>query len=176
LALMVRLAQKTLGGAPGAEPILGRLAEELAAALTELRELARGIHPATLTEHGLGPALEALAARSPVPVELEFSATERLPASVEATAYYVVAEALTNVAKYAGAGRVTVCAGIRGDQLAIEVRDDGVGGASLDRGTGLRGLADRVEAVRGSLRLESPPGRGTTVSATIPVGAGPATG
>ncbi len=176
LALNVRLAQKTLGGAPGAEPILGRLAEELAAALTELRELARGIHPATLTEHGLGPALESLAARSPVPVEFTHAPTTRLPAPVEATAYYVVAEALTNVAKYARAGHVSVSVQALPTELVIEVRDDGVGGASIDGGSGLRGLADRVEAVRGRLRVESPPGRGTTVAAAIPVSGGPASG
>jgi signal transduction histidine kinase len=176
LALTVRLAQKTLRDAPGAEPILANLAEGLAAALKELRELARGIHPAMLTERGLGPALESLAARSPVPVELTYAPTTRLPAPVEATAYYVVAEALTNVAKYARAGHVSVSVQALPTELVIEVRDDGVGGASIDGGSGLRGLADRVEAVRGRLRVESPPGRGTTVAAAIPVSGGPASG
>ena len=169
LALTVRLAQKTLQDVPGAQSVLAQVSEELADALTELRELARGIHPAVLTQHGLGPALDALAARSAVPVDLDFAPDERLPAPVEATAYYVVAEALTNVAKYARATAASVSVRRRDGDLVVDVRDDGIGGAAIDAGSGLRGLADRVEAVHGALRVESPAGNGTRVTAAIPV-------
>jgi signal transduction histidine kinase len=149
--------------------VLAQVAEELVLTLAELRELARGIHPAVLTSRGLSAALETLAARAPVPVELVATPGERLPEPIEATAYYVVAESLTNVAKYARATAATVSVARTNGRLLIEVRDDGVGGASIEAGSGLRGLADRVEAVRGTLRIESPPGKGTVIAAAIPI-------
>ena len=166
LALMLRLAARRH---PGDED-LGRAGEELAHALQELRELARGIHPAVLTERGLEPALRALADRAPVPVEFEVELGARLPGPVEAAAYYVVAEALTNVAKYAAASVVRVRVDRRDGAALIEVADDGVGGADPRGGSGLRGLADRVEALGGRLVVDSPPGAGTTLRATLPLG------
>jgi signal transduction histidine kinase len=122
-----------------------------------------------LTDRGLEPALEALARRTPVPVEIDAALAERLPASVEAAAYYVVAEALTNVAKYAGASFARVRVDRRDGLAVIEVSDDGVGGADAGRGSGLRGLADRVEALGGRIEVDSPPGEGTLLRAEIPV-------
>ncbi len=164
LALMLRLASRRH---PEDED-LGRAGEELSHALQELRELARGIHPAVLTERGLEPALRALADRAPVPVELEFVPTSRLPGPVEAAAYYVVSEALTNVAKYARASFVRVRVDQNGTSALIEVADDGAGGADPRGGSGLRGLADRVEALGGHLTVESPLGAGTTLRAELP--------
>jgi signal transduction histidine kinase len=129
-----------------------------------------------LTDRGLSPALETLAARAALPVDLLATPRERLPESIEATAYYVVAEALTNVAKYARATAATVSVARSRGRLHVEVRDDGVGGATLDGGSGLRGLADRVEAVRGTLWVDSPAGSGTLVAATIPVDGAPEPG
>jgi len=146
--------------------------EKLAAALAELRELARGIHPAVLSDRGLAPALEALAQRSTVPVELELALDERLPAGIETAAYFVAAEALTNVAKYAQAESVRVSATDGGGALRVEIADDGVGGAEAARGSGLRGIADRVSALDGTLSVDSPAGGGTRVVATIPYGSG----
>jgi signal transduction histidine kinase len=137
------------------------------AAIDDLRELAAGIHPSVLTDRGLDAALETLADRSPVPVELDVTLDERLPLSAETTAYFLVAEALTNVGKYARASRVSVAVQVVADQLEIEVLDDGVGGADPSAGTGLRGLADRVAAMRGALHVSSPPGRGTRIHARI---------
>jgi signal transduction histidine kinase len=142
---------------------------ELTTAQEELRELARGIHPAILSDRGLEPALEALAGRSPIPIELEAVPNERLPEAIEAAAYFVVAEALTNVAKYAGASRATVRVSRANGTALVEVADDGCGGADPDRGTGLRGLADRVQALDGRLAITSPPGVGTRLRAEIPV-------
>jgi PAS domain S-box-containing protein len=142
--------------------------DELAAGLQEIRELASGLHPALLSERGLAAALQALALRTPIPVEVAALPDQRLPERVEAAAYYVVAEALANVQKHAGARKVTVRAATQGGQLVVEVADDGTGGADAE-GSGLRGLADRVEALGGSLELESPPEGGTRLSARIPV-------
>jgi signal transduction histidine kinase len=142
---------------------------ELEAALAELRELARGIHPAVLSERGLDAALEALASRAPLPVVLDAQVRERLPEAVELAAYFVVAEALTNVAKYANASRATVRALRDNGRLVVEVSDDGVGGADPSAGSGLRGLADRVAALDGALELRSAGGGGTVVRADIPV-------
>ena len=145
-----------------------RAIEELAAGLQEIRELASGLHPSVLAERGLAPALEALALRAPVPVELQMRCpTGRLPEQVEAAAYYVVAEGLANVHKHAGARRVVVEPNGRRPPRR-EVRDDGVGGAD-EEGSGLRGLADRVEALGGRLMLESPAGRGTQLLAEMPL-------
>jgi signal transduction histidine kinase len=141
----------------------------LAAALGELREIARGIHPAILADGGLRPALRALARRSPVPVDLTVSVAGRLPEQVEVSAYYVVAEALTNTAKYARASALTVEAEVAGDLLCVTVRDDGVGGADLGGGTGLAGLKDRVEALGGRIVLHSPSGAGTSLQAEFPL-------
>jgi len=170
LSLTLRLAQGRLGEDPeGAGSLLGGAQEELALALEELRELARGIHPAVLSDRGLDAALEALAGRSTVPVELAGLPPERFPAPVEAAAYYVVAEALTNIAKYAEAKRAVVRVARHNGTALVEVADDGVGGADPERGTGLRGLADRLAAIDGRLELSSPPGAGTRLRAEIPV-------
>jgi PAS domain S-box-containing protein len=169
LSLALRLAQAKLSSDPeAAGAVLQSAREELALALDELRELARGIHPAILTDRGLAAALEALATRSPVPVEIE-AGVDGLPEAIEAAAYYVVAEALANVVKYARASAVTVRIVHGEDSLAVEVVDDGVGGADPAAGTGLRGLADRVEALDGSLAVESEPGAGTLVRAELPL-------
>jgi PAS domain S-box-containing protein len=170
MALEVRLAKARVEKQPDdAAPFLERLAEELKEASSELRELARGIHPAVLTERGLGPAIAALAARAPVPVEVIEVPEDRLPPATETTAYFTVAEALTNVAKYAQASYATVRLAVEGPAMEIEVRDDGVGGAKASTGSGLSGLADRVGAIDGSLTVESPPGEGTVVRAVVPV-------
>src|SRR5262249_44564960 len=146
------------------DPRLDLAIDELASGLQEIRELASGLHPAVLSERGLSAALDALALRAPVPVELEPALDARLAERVEAAAYYVVAEALANVHKHAGARRVAVRAAVLNGTLEIEVADDGVGGAD-EAGTGLRGLADRVEALGGSLELESPSEGGTRLLA-----------
>ena len=140
--------------------------------LGELRELSRGIHPAILSEGGLGPALRTLARRSSVPVELQVGTQGRLPERVEVTAYYVVAEALTNVAKHAGASVVQVEVDAEDGLLRLGVRDDGVGGADPARGSGLVGLKDRVEATGGSLRVDSRAGQGTRLLVELPIDAG----
>jgi signal transduction histidine kinase len=136
-------------------------------ATAELRELSQGILPTVLTRGGLRAAVQALASRAPVPVEVTVSA-DRLPAAVEATAYFVVAESLTNVAKHARATGATVLARVEDGTLQLQVRDDGAGGAHLE-GSGLVGLADRLAALDGELQVESPPGGGTLVAADIPL-------
>ncbi|HEX5781985.1 MAG TPA: MASE1 domain-containing protein [Solirubrobacteraceae bacterium] len=152
-----------------ARALLSSAQSELARGLEELRELARGIHPAILTDRGLGPALDALAARAPVPVDIAGVPEERLAAPVEAAAYYVVAEAITNVAKYAHATGATVTIGRANGAATVTVSDDGVGGADPAAGTGLRGLAARVEALNGRLDIDSPPAGGTRITAEIPL-------
>ncbi|WP_037502980.1 sensor histidine kinase [Solirubrobacter soli] len=170
LSLSLRIAQNQIAKSPEkAAAMIGAAGEELTLALEELRELARGIHPAVLSDRGLGPAVEALAVRSPLPVQVVEVPGERLPEPVEAAAYFVIAEALTNVAKYANATAATVAVRRLNGHAEVEVRDDGVGGADPGRGSGLRGLADRVGALDGSLALDSPPGSGTTLRAEIPV-------
>jgi PAS domain S-box-containing protein len=170
LAVTLRLAERRLDADPAAARELLRAAgAELEQALAELRELARGLHPAVLTERGLGPAIEALAARAPVPVEVRGIASERLPPGVEAAAYYVVAEALANVAKYAHASAVDVDVRPSDGQLVVAIADDGVGGADPAHGSGLRGLTDRVEALGGRLEIRSPAGAGTTLCARLPL-------
>jgi len=170
LSLSMRVAQNKLRTDPDmAESLLAGAQEELQLALEELRELARGIHPAVLSDRGLRAALEALAGRSPVPVELVDTPVERLPPAVEAAAYFVVAEALTNVVKYADASQARVTVERANGHAVVEVADDGVGGADPSRGSGLRGLADRVAALDGRLSLESPQGAGTLLRAEIPV-------
>jgi signal transduction histidine kinase len=170
LALQLRSAQRTLDSReadPSVEALLESAVTELQAANEELRELVRGVYPAILTEDGLAAALESLALRNPFPIELDV-VEERFPAQVEATAYFVACEGLANVAKHAQASRASVCIARRNGVLAVEIADDGVGGAQpLDR-SGLSGLVDRVEALGGKLRVESPSGAGTRVVAEIP--------
>ena len=149
--------------------MLDDVGEELQQALAELRELARGIHPATLSERGLRPAVEALASRCPVPVEVRALPSGRFAAGVEAAAYFTIAESLTNVAKYAGAECAAVLGAVENGALVVEVHDDGVGGADAACGSGLTGLADRVRAQGGTLSVVSPDGAGTTVRAVIPL-------
>jgi signal transduction histidine kinase len=169
LGLQLRSAQRRLGPAadPEVERMIDATVDELQVAVNELRELARGVHPAILTEDGLGAALESLAARTPFPVELE-TFDERVPAPVEAAAYFVASEALANVSKHAHASRAHVMARRRDGTVEIVVEDDGVGGARAEQGSGLGGLADRVEALGGKLKIESPPGRGTRIVGEIP--------
>ena len=177
ILLALRLARARMNHDPeSAEELIAQSERDLAGAIDDLRELARGIHPALLTERGLGPALEAVAARAPVPVEIDAVPERRPPANIEAAAYFVVAEALTNVARYARADSAHVA--VIGDdgQLVVEVADDGVGGADPAQGSGLRGLEDRLAALDGRLEVESEPGRGTTVRAVIPVPAHPPVG
>src|SRR5262249_22804892 len=141
---------------------------ELRAALDELRELARGIHPAVLTEEGLAAALKTLAERSPIPVTITEVPEQRLRAPAEAAAYFLVSEALANVAKYARASRVRVRVAQADGLMLVDIDDDGVGGANPSRGTGLRGLTDRIHALEGRVELESTPGQGTHLHAEIP--------
>jgi signal transduction histidine kinase len=170
LAIALRLAEARIQDDPqAAEQLVGSAREELAESLSELRELARGIHPAMLG-HGLDVALDSLATRCSIPVSLAVAVEDRLPEPVEIAAYFVASEALTNVVKYARASAVTISVSRRNGLAVIEVADDGVGGADDARGSGLRGLADRVEALGGSLRLVSPVGGGTVVTAEMPCG------
>jgi signal transduction histidine kinase len=170
LSITLRVALAKLEADPaGARDLLTGAADELSMALAELRELARGLHPVVLTERGLGPAVEALASRAPVPVEIVETPAGRLAQPIEAAAYYLIAEALTNVAKHAHARSVRVHVAQTGSMVVVQVHDDGVGGADTAGGTGLEGLADRVEALGGRLELASPAGAGTTLSAEIPV-------
>jgi signal transduction histidine kinase len=169
LSLALRLARSRLeSDSAAAGEILTGASEELGLALEELRELARGIHPAVLTDRGLAPALESLANRASLPVQLEAVPAERLPAPVEAAAFYVVSESLANVAKYAEASVARVRVTRQNGRAVVEVSDDGIGGADAARGSGLRGLADRVEALDGRLEVQSPAGAGTHVRAEIP--------
>ena len=169
LALHLRLARNVADDAGAVRELLDACSAELALALEELRELARGIHPAILTERGLEPALRAVADRSSVPVDIDVRLTDRLDQAREAALYFTASEALTNVAKYAGATSVAIRAFADERCAVIEIEDDGVGGADPAQGTGLRGLGDRVEAVGGWLAVTSPPGGGTTVVATLPL-------
>ena len=170
LSLALRLAESKLGVDPeAASRILGGAGEELALALQELRELARGLHPAILTDRGLAPALETLAERSSVAVDLEVDLDQRLPGPVEVAIFYVVSESLANIAKHADASAVTVRVAHSGDAVVVEVVDNGVGGADDRLGSGLRGLSDRIEALDGRLVVDSPAGAGTRVLATMPL-------
>ena len=169
IALLLRLA----AGAVETDPVgtcraLDQGCEEIGLALSELRELARGLHPAILTDHGLDVALESLAGRAPVPVTVSEVPPQPLPGPIEAAAYYVVAEALTNVAKYARASKARVGVVLQGGRVIVEVSDDGVGGADAGTGSGLRGLADRVEALGGHLEVHSLRGHGTVLRAELP--------
>jgi signal transduction histidine kinase len=170
LGLEVRAAQATvppqLGELAG---VLARVAEELVSVFDELQEIAQGIHPAILSEHGLGPALAALRRRSAVPVELDVHVQRRLPGPVEVAAYYVVSEALTNAAKHARASVVTVELHAHDAVLRLVIRDDEIGGADPGQGSGLLGLRDRIEALGGTLQVTSPAGNGTTLQVQVPL-------
>jgi signal transduction histidine kinase len=169
LALGMRTARSRLPEHPDtAAELLEACEKELTTTIDELRELARGIHPAVLSDRGLEPALESLCGRFPIPVEIGELPPERLPAPVESAAYLVISEALANIARYSGASHATVTVARRNGHALVEVRDDGVGGADPSRGNGLRGLVDRVGALDGSLELVSAPGEGTIVYAEIP--------
>jgi signal transduction histidine kinase len=169
LALLLRSARGRAGDDEQLGGLLERAEEELRTSLAELRELARGIHPAVLTERGVEPAIQSLVARATVPVTVEAPDDARLPGPVESAAYFVVSEALQNVAKYSQATHASVTVERSNGHVTVEVADDGVGGADIARGSGLRGLADRVAALDGTLSLESPAGGGTRLRAQIPV-------
>jgi PAS domain S-box-containing protein len=169
VSLLLRVAAANVDADPaGTRGALERCGQELVLALAELRELARGLHPAVLTDRGLAAALESLAGRAPVPVDVTTALGHELPEAIEAAAYYVVAEALTNAAKYARASEVHVDVVADEGRVVIDVADDGVGDADFSGGSGLRGLADRVEALAGQLELRSPSGGGTVLRAEIP--------
>jgi signal transduction histidine kinase len=157
---------------PGLEELqadLARTADGLTVVLNELREMSRGIHPAILTEGGLGPALKALARRSGIPVEIDLRCDRRVADGIEVAAYYVASEALTNAAKHAEASRVWIAVHLDEATLYLSIRDDGLGGADASRGSGLIGLRDRVEALGGTIDVASPPGSGTRLDVEIPL-------
>ena len=169
LALDLQLARETVESDPaGARELLDGAIQGLRGAIDELRELARGIHPAVLTTHGLAAALPDLARRCPIDVRFDGVDSERLPAAVEATIYFVCAETLTNAAKHSGAESVLVAFDRLDDRVIVEVCDDGRGGASMRAGTGLRGLGDRVTAIGGTFEVRSAPGEGTVVRVELP--------
>ena len=168
LALDLRLLSSRLRDDPEAAASVEELGEKLAVALAELRELARGIHPAVLSDHGLGPAIHVLVERASLPVECDLAFDGRLAPPVEAAAYFVVAEGLTNVVKYANASKAKVSMRRHRDALEVVVSDDGIGGAAIDAGSGLRGLSDRLAALEGELTLASALGEGTRLAARIP--------
>jgi signal transduction histidine kinase len=171
VAMALGLAEtKLLADPPAARPVLQEARQALAAALVELRELSQGIHPAVLVEQGLGAALQTLADRASLSVILDVTLPHRPRATIEAAAYFVVSEGLTNAVKHSHASEARVSAASDGEQLVVVVADDGIGGAAPERGSGLRGLADRVEALGGRLTLSSPPGRGTSLRAEMPCG------
>jgi signal transduction histidine kinase len=169
IAMALGLAESKLAtDRPAVQPVLREAREALAVALAELRELTQGIRPAILVERGLAPALDDLARRAALPVRLDVAISGRLPEQVEGAAYFVASEALANAAKHSHASEVCLIAAQKSGALALEIADDGIGGAAAGGGTGLRGLADRVEALGGRLTVSSPPGRGTTIRAEIP--------
>jgi signal transduction histidine kinase len=169
IGMALQLLRRSVTAGDGAVSLLDETEEEVQAALRELRELARGIHPAVLTDLGLADALRTLAERAPMPVDVAAD-TGRFPPEVETAAYFIVAEALANIAKHARASRATVVVERQGALVRIEVRDDGVGGADAARGSGLSGLVDRAGALDGRLFVDSPPGEGTRVVAELPCG------
>jgi signal transduction histidine kinase len=174
LALDLRMLKTRLKDQPEAAGMVDEISGRLNSALAELREFARGIHPAILTDRGLQPAVEAVADRAAVAIDVEIAISERLPAPVEAAAYFVVAEAVTNVDRYARAGQASVVVRRRRDVIEVVVSDDGTGGVDMRAGSGLRGLQDRLAALGGTLAIDSPPGRGTRVEARIPCDPEPA--
>ena len=177
LGLELRMSESTLPPELD-EPreAIGRIAGELNEVVDDLREISRGIHPAILSDGGLGPAMRALARRSAIPVELQAVVDERLPEPIEVAAYFVASESLANAAKHAEASRIELSLATRDGSLLLSIRDDGVGGADATRGSGLVGLTDRVEALGGTIDIESAPGGGTSVVVTLPLDAGPMQG
>ena len=170
LSLNLRMAEKRAAeGDPAAAELVRSAGEEANLALKELRDLARGIHPAMLTNRGLAAALDDLAGRAAVPTEIVAVPPQRLPDPVESTAYFLVSECLANISKHSQATHATVAVTVVGDEVEVIVKDDGVGGADLGNGSGLQGLEDRVGALDGCVDIDSPPGAGTTVMATIPL-------
>jgi signal transduction histidine kinase len=170
LALQLRLARQTLERDPAeAGEMLASAGDELNLALEELRELARGLHPAILSDRGLQAAFDSLAARAPFPVEIAGVPAERFDEALEAALYYVVAESLTNAAKYASASTARIRMSKTDTAVVVEIQDDGRGGANLGGGSGLRGLADRVEALGGHFDVRSPLGAGTVVHVQLPL-------
>ena len=170
LALKLRTLHDQLpDGLSAVDAELSSIEDGLAGLLEELREISRGLHPPTLSDYGLGPALRSLARRAPIPVDVDVRFPGRLPEPVEVAAYYVVSEALANAAKHAGASAADVELDLAGDRLAVRVRDDGSGGADPASGSGLIGLRDRVEALGGTMVLTSPPGRGTALLVELPL-------
>jgi signal transduction histidine kinase len=170
LGLALRAAQSDLpSDLSDLRAELARIATGLAGAVEELQALSRGIHPAILAQGGLAPALRTLARRSAIPVALDLRIGTRLPASIEVAAYYVMSEALANAAKHAQASRIDISVTPRDGRLMLSIRDDGIGGADRSRGSGLVGLTDRVEALGGSISVESPPGAGTRIASELPL-------
>jgi signal transduction histidine kinase len=170
VALTLGVAQARLASDPASAALLiAQAREDAQLAIKELREIARGIHPALLSDRGLCPALEAIAARAPVPVEVTGGPVGDLGKAVEAAAYFVTAEALTNVAKYSHANEASVHVSVEDQCLHVEIRDDGVGGAEPSPGGGLDGLRDRVDALDGRFEVDSPPGGGTRVTVELPL-------
>ena len=170
LALELGLLAEKADTDPATQARLRRARGEVAQSLDELRDVARGLHPAVVSGHGLAIALESLVVVTPLEVQLKTDGLPRLPEHLEVAAYYVVSESLTNAAKHARASKVTVEVRVADNTLIVEIVDDGIGGADSERGTGLRGLADRVEALNGQLRIWSAVGHGTRVRAEIPCG------
>jgi signal transduction histidine kinase len=170
LSLDLGVLETRLDGDADAQALLTQARDEIAVSLAELRDVARGLYPAVLSAHGLGVALESLAARAPVPVRLTVDVEGRVTEAVEVAAYYVVCESLANIGKHAHATLATVDVARADGHVVVEVVDDGLGGADTERGTGLRGLADRVEALGGRLRVWTPRGGGTRVKAELPCG------
>ena len=168
LALELRMLKARLKADPEAAETVENIGNRLSEALAELRELARGIHPAVLSDRGLGPAIDVLVSRAPIPVDVDVDIDDRLQQPVEAAAYFVVSEGLTNIVKYAQASQASVNVCRRNSEVEVVVSDDGVGGAMLGAGSGLRGLADRLAALEGRLAVHSPPGQGTRLEAHIP--------
>jgi signal transduction histidine kinase len=164
------LESKLPAGSAQARPLVRETRESLMAALAELRELTQGIHPTILVERGLPTALDELCRRAALPAHLQLDLDRRLPDQIESAAYFLVSEALTNAAKHSHASEIRVKAARAGELLIVEVADDGIGGATIGGGTGLRGLTDRVEALGGTLTVTSPLGRGTIVHAEFPCG------
>jgi signal transduction histidine kinase len=171
VTVMLQLAVLRNAAPTGEVPIseLSRVESELASALDELREMSRGIHPSILSEGGLRLALRALARRSTIPVALDVTTERRLAEPIEAAAYFVASEALTNATKHAQASQIDVSLAPRDGVLLLSIRDDGVGGADFGQGSGLVGLRDRVEALGGTIRIESPPGAGTLLVVALPL-------
>jgi signal transduction histidine kinase len=171
VSLSVQLSRLALRLAPESEEagLLATAQAELRASLAELRDLAHGLHPAVLTDYGLEAALQAACTRAPLPVRLVFDVDRRVPAPVEVAVYYLVCEALTNVAKYAHADSAVVEVGVDDGTLVVKIADDGVGGADAASGSGLRGLAERLEVLGGRLQVSSPRGGGTTLRARVPL-------